>query len=528
MSVWQKIYVSFGLFAVSWMVLDGQTFAQSTSTSKPQRANQPVTRPNILILYADDLGYGDLGIQNSESRIPTPNLDQLARRGMRFTDGHSSSGVCTPSRYAMLTGRYHWRDFHGIVDVFGKSVFQADRLTLPMMLQQQGYHTACIGKWHLGWDWEAIKNPQSPPLQSTNGKKAVFGPDAFEWDQPIPGGPLERGFDYYFGDDVINFPPYAWIENDKFVTAPNAEFDTRQWKKIKEGNWECRPGPMCADWDPYQVLPTLARKGVEFIQAQSGKDQPFCLYFALPSPHAPIIPNDEWDGKSQAGAYGDFVCQTDAICGQLLHALEDSGQSENTIVIFTADNGSEHYAYQRDAKFGHWSSNPFRGAKRDLYEGGHHVPFVIRWPGLTPAGSVSNALVSQIDLFATLAVFFQVTLPDNAAEDSHNLLPVLTGESAPVRTHHVHNTGPDRYALRSGDWILINTENGYQNPINIAWEKRHQYPAADDQPTELYDWTHDVEQRHNVAAKHPDKVVELQTLLTTIRSQQHTAPRLAK
>ncbi len=339
---------------------------------------QAADKPNIVILYADDLGYGDLTCYNPDSKIPTPHLDKLAAEGMRFTDGHSSSGICTPSRYALLTGRHHWRKFHGIVNALGKSVFSPERLTLPEMLQEKGYTTACIGKWHLGWDWDAIRKPGTP-------KKSIQAED-FDWSKSIPDGPLGHGFDYYFGDAVINFPPYTWIENDKVLKAPDTTLKATPKGATKEGRWEARPGPACSDWDFYENLPTLTEKAAAWLKNRKGKQEPFFLYFPLPSPHAPIVPTDEFDGKSQAGAYGDFVVQTDWSCGQLLQALEESGHAENTIVIFSSDNGAEHYAYARDEKFGHWSSHPLRGLKRDIYEGGHRVPYIVRWPGKVAAG----------------------------------------------------------------------------------------------------------------------------------------------
>ncbi len=475
--------------------------------------------PNILILYADDLGYGDVASQNPDGKIPTPHLDKLAEQGLRFSDGHSSSGICTPSRYALLTGRHHWRDFHGIVNAFGKSVFPKERLTLPEMLKEQGYRTAAIGKWHLGWDWDAIR-------QAGKAKGNHFSD--FDWSKPIPDGPLAHGFDYYFGDTVINFPPYCWIENDKVVDPPDTMMDTKKWKAIKEGNWECRPGPMFSGWDPYENIPTTTAKAVEYIQAQKGKERPFFLYFAFPSPHAPIIPNDEFDGKSQAGPYGDFVYETDDACGRILAALDKAGLAENTIVIFTADNGPEHYAYARDKKFDHWSAAPFRGLKRDIYEGGHHVPFIVRWPGVIEPGGSSAALVSQIDLMATLAAVVGFELPDDAAEDSHDLLPLLRGEADAVRTSHVHNTAANKYAIRHGDWVLIDAPNGYQSRVDAAWEKKHNYPADDKQPVELYNLAEDIGQRNNLAAEHPQVVAELKALLAQIREKGHSAPRLAK
>ena len=484
------------------------------------------SRPNVLFLYADDMGYGDFATQNPRSKIPTPNLDRLAREGMRFTDGHSSSGICTPSRYALLTGRHHWRDFHGIVNAFGGSVFKKERLTLPELLKEKGYTTACIGKWHLGWDWNAIKKPGAKAR--AQGRRKSFRPEDFDWNKAIPDGPLAHGFDHYFGDTVINFPPYCWIENDRVVRAPDVLMDTSKWKKIKEGNWECRPGPMISDWDPYQNIPTTTRRGVEFIRRQKDSDSPFFLYFAFPSPHAPIIPNDEFDGKSKAGAYGDFVYETDDACGKLLRALEESGQVDNTVVFFSADNGPEHYAYARDRKFDHWSAEPFRGLKRDIYEGGHHVPFVIKWPGLTKPGSTTDALVSQVDIMATLAEFLEYELPRDAAEDSHSLLPILRGRAKSVRTTHVHNTRKDQYAIRHGDWLLVVAKHGYLSRRDEHWENKRGYPADDDQPVELYNLREDVGQKKNLAERNPEKVVELKSLLEKIRAQGFSAPRLAK
>lgn len=491
------------------------------------QASTRSTQPNILILYADDLGYGDLSCQNPQSKIPTPNLDQLASTSMRFVDGHSSSGICTPSRYALLTGRYHWRKFHGIVNSFGASVFDAERLTLPEMLSNKGYTTAAIGKWHLGWDWESIRHADAKPRETDN-KKQVWGPEAFDWSQTIPDGPLAHGFDHYFGDTVINFPPYCWIEDDRVVKAPETMLDTTRWKaiKVKEGKWECRPGPMVADWDPYENIPTLTKRGIDYIRTQAASQKPFFLYFALPSPHAPIIPNDEFDGKSQAGPYGDFVYETDDACGRLLRALEESGQAGNTIVVFTADNGPERYAYERDKKFDHWSAAPFRGLKRDIYEGGHHVPFLIRWPGVTTGNQVSHALVSQIDLMATLATIVGFDLPEEAAEDSFDLVPLLRGEVSKVRDTHVHNTYKNGYALRQDDWLLIAAKDGYVSRRDATWEAKHDYPTDDDQSVELYDLAADIGQRHNLAANHPEKVAQLKSLLQTTRTRGYSAPRL--
>jgi arylsulfatase A len=477
--------------------------------------------PNIVILYADDMGYGDLGANHPQSKIPTPHLDRLAAEGLRFTDAHSSSGICSPSRYALLTGRHHWRDFHDIVGSFGPAVFKPGQLTLPEMLRRRGYATACIGKWHLGWNWDAIRRPGSPPKSIAHGD--------FDWSRPIPGGPCDHGFDTYFGDDVINFPPYTWIENDRVTTAP----DTMLAPDVvptnpAEGRWECRPGPARSDWNFHRVLPTLTDRAVAFVRGRRGDPRPFFLYVPLPSPHAPIIPNDAFIGRSQAGGYGDFVVQTDDACGRVLEALRETRLDSNTIVVFTADNGAERYAYARDERFDHWSSGPFRGVKRDLYEGGHHVPFLLKWPGVTEAGAVTDALVSQVDLMATLAAATGTELPADAAADSHDLLPWLTGRSAaPPRTTLVHNTNPQQYAIRDGAWLLVAGPTGVASHTNgppAAWLEKHGYHPDDDQPVELYDLETDVGQRHNVAAEHPAKVARLQALLARTRQQPRSAP----
>lgn len=486
------------------------------------------SKPNILFLYADDLGYGDLGCYNPQSKIPTPHLDKLASEGMRFTDGHSSSGVCTPSRYALLTGRYHWRnpELHTVVAAFEPSILEEERLTLAEMLSEAGYTTALVGKWHLGWDWEALRHKQAKQYSDDNRK--YWKPDAFDWSKPIPDGPLAHGFDIYFGDDVINYPPYGWIENDRLLEGPTVLKDESLWQPVKEGNWDSRPGPMVAGWDPYANLPTATEKGVALIKDLAKDSQPFFLFFAFPCPHTPIIPNDEYDGRSQAGPYGDFVVETDAACGALLAALEEAGVSDNTIVFFSSDNGPEYHAYARDLAHGHWSSYPLRGLKRDLYEGGHRVPYIIKWPGLTPEGSVSNALVSQIDLMGTIAAALDMELPENQAEDSHNLIPVLSGARQDARSSFVHNTKEGRYALRHGSWVLIDSGSGQHTfkGDHEAWRKKNGYASTEDSSAELYNLADDIGQKNDVAAKYPERVAALQERLQKILQGESSAPRL--
>lgn len=477
---------------------------------------QDVPLPNILILYADDLGYGDLRSYNPDSKIPTPHLDRLAEMGMRFTDGHSSSGICTPSRYALHTGRYHWRKFHDIVRIFGESKLSPDELTLPEVLQQRGYFTSLIGKWHLGWNWEAIRLPEAKPLNSGR-KETVWGPEAFDWSKPIPGGPLDHGYDHYFGDAVINFPPYTWIENNRVLKVPTTMLNREDQSWVKEGNSEMRPGPAVEGWNPYENIPLTTQKGVELIHQQAKIPGPFFLFFSFPSPHTPIIPSNEFDGTSGAGPYGDYVVETDAACGKLMAALEASGQAGNTIVIFTSDNGPEHYAYERDAKFDHWSAFPLRGLKRDIYEGGHRVPFIVKWPDIIPKGSTSDALISQIDLMATLASVVGFKLPEDQAVDSIDQLAVWRGKKETIRRQHVHNTMPTRWALRDGPWVLIVGENGYHSRVTPQWLEKHTYPPDDDKLFELYNLKYDLGQRFNLADHYPERVIAMRDLLEMLR-----------
>ena len=472
-------------------------------------ADTSLSRPNIVILYADDMGYGDLGVQNPNSKIPTPYLDRLAHEGTRFTDAHSSSGICTPSRYALLHGRYHWRKFHGIVNSFDQPIMDDGRMTLPELLKGQGYRTACIGKWHLGWDWNAIKKQ---PIQ---GNKLVFSPSDFDWTKPIPGGPLSHGFDCYFGDDVPNFPPYAWFENDRIITEPTVMLTTTT--KTAEGSWEARPGPSVKDWDFHAVMPTLTDKAVQWIGKQTNKE-PFFLYFPFTSPHAPIVPAEKFVGKSKANGFGDFVVQTDDTVGRVLQALKEHGFEENTVVIFSADNGPEYYAYDRIKNYDHRSMGPLRGLKRDLWEGGHRVPFIVRWPGVVPPGKISEGLISQIDLFATMAALVGAEIPSGSAEDSYNQLALLKGEAPSARVTLVHNTNPDGYAVRHGEWVLIAKKTGAVSMVPPWFDTTNGY-MANTLPGELYNLRVDLSEKNNLYAEHPDKVAQLTELLEQLRSK---------
>jgi arylsulfatase A-like enzyme len=467
----------------------------------------------VVIIYAYDMGYGDLNCQNPTSKIPTPNLDKLASEGMRFTDAHSSSGICSPSRYALLTGTYHWRRQHQIVGAFGEPFFDDSDITLAQVLKANGYTTACIGKWHLGWDWPFKKSPGGEVRQWGRDVK-FYLPEDIQWDQAIGGGPLDRGFDYYFGDGTINFPPYAWMENDRLLEIPTETMDIQDiGYMVKEGSWEFRPGPKVKGWNPYEVLPTLSAKAVNWIGERT-ENEAFFLYFALPSPHAPIIPNEEFDGLSSAGAYGDFMVQSDWVVGQVIQALKKHGLEENTLVIFSSDNGPESYAWERARKYGHFSMGDFRGLKRDVWEGGHHVPFIVKWPGRIKAGSVSNDLISQIDIMATLASITGIDLPQGAAPDSYDLSSILLGKelNSPVREALVHNTYKHIWGMRKGQWLYINdSTGGLRRPPTFF----HELKGYSDFSTDglLFNMKEDPEQRINLYEQYPERVEELEEIL---------------
>jgi arylsulfatase A len=349
-----------------------------------------------------------------------------------------------------------------------------------------------------------------------NQPEKAFAPSDFDWSKRLSGGPLSHGFDYYFGDDVPNFPPYAWFENDRVATEPSEPLKVTA--KTMEGEWEVRPGPMTPGWDFYAVAPRLTEKSVEWIGRQRAQDGPFFLYAPLNTPHAPIVPGGAFAGRSGVGGYGDFMMQTDADVGRVLRALDENGFAENTLVIFTADNGPEFYAYERVRKYRHRSAGPLRGLKRDLYEGGHRVPFLVRWPRAVRPGSVSDALVSQVDLFATLSAIAGYDLPTKVAEDSYDLGTVWKHNAPSPRRTIVHNTFANAYAVRHDQWLLVANQTGAHNRTPAWFELENGY-SKNEHPGELYDLRADLSQRRNLYAEHPDTVNELKNLLESVRAK---------
>jgi arylsulfatase A-like enzyme len=490
------------------------------------------TKPNILVILADDLGYGDVQCNNLErGKIPTPNIDKLAAQGMRFTDGHSSSGVCSPSRYTLLTGRYHWRTRlqRSIVGVFGEPLIAPDRMTIGTLAKQQGYRTACIGKWHLGWDWPVTKEqrPLLAPMKQPddeankpNKRAAKAGAVATEqqiaawrdiFSKPINGGPSTRGFDLYFGTDIPNWPPFCFIENDRTLGIPTEFLPPEYMVKNQASN----QGPALKDWKLEGILPALGDRTIQFINESVAKKEPFLVYMPLTSPHTPLAVNPEWKDKSKLNLFADFVMETDAVVGRVLDALEKSGAADNTLVVFSADNGCAPYIGVEDLeKLGHYPSGPLRGYKADAWEGGHRVPFIVRWPGKVKAGTVCNQLVYQADLMRTFADVFDVKLPDTAGEDSFSLMPLLKCEDKPIRENAVSASIGGTPALRSGTWKYIPA------PGSGGWGSG----GDQSQPVQLYNLADDLGETKNLAAAMPEKVAEMKALLEKLITDGRSTP----
>ena len=501
----------------------------SASAAAATAAARNSAKPNILVILADDLGYGDVQCYNpSRGKIPTPHIDQLATQGMRFTDGHASSGVCSPTRYTLLTGRYHWRTKlqSGIVGVFGEPLIAPDRMTIGTLAKQHGYRTATIGKWHLGWDWPiapeqrklfqvprpAGKNDEATPtIASVTASPAHLAAWREVFAKPIAGGPTTRGFDTYFGTDIPNWPPFCFIENDRTLGIPSEFLPASGLVK----NQASVPGPALKDWKLEPILPALGDRASAFITAAATRPEPFLLYLPLTSPHTPLAVNAEWKDKSRLNLYADFVMETDAVVGRVLAALEKSGAAANTLVIFTSDNGCAPYIDVAGLEvMGHFPSGPLRGYKADAWEGGHRVPFIVRWPGQVKSGSVCDQLVQQSDLMATFASVLGTKLPDHAGEDSVSLLPLLRGGDRPVRENAVSASIQGTPAVRSGSWKYIPA------PGSGGWGKG----GDQAQPVQLYNLADDLGETKNLAAALPEKVAEMKTLLEKLITAGRSTP----
>ena len=486
------------------------------------------TKPNIVLLYTDDQGYGDVSALNPEAKFRTPNIDRIAREGVIFSDGHSSDGVCTPSRYSLLTGRYSWRTSlkKGVLRADGPCLIEPGRMTIASLLSESGYHTAMIGKWHLQMEFVGER-----------------GKDR-DWSAPFLGGPLEHGFAYFFGIPAsMNYgiltylenrevldPPVLWTRKKTVGYARSFRDAVRPHDYRMTPPYEDMPGTddgwieVAPSFNDELVLENFTAKAVEYLNQVAGEakaGRPFFLYLPLTSPHLPHCTHPDFRGRSNCGNYGDFMEETDYRVGQLLEALDVLGLATNTLVIFSSDNGPEtNYRYHREI-YRHHSSLGFRGGKRDIYEGGHRVPFLMRWPGVIQAGSRVSQPVCQTDLLATVAEIVGEDLPDNAGEDSFSLLAAMK-EAAPgnfSRGPVVHHSASGHFAIREGKWKLnLLRGSGGSLPPRLL------QPRIGEPPFELYNLEVDPGENNNLYFERPDKVDDLKQKMTEIIERGRSTP----
>jgi arylsulfatase A-like enzyme len=452
---------------------------------------------NIILILADDLGYGDLGAYNPSSKIPTPHLNQLAAQGMRFTDAHSPSSVCTPTRYGLLTGRYAWRTKlkQGVLDGYSPFLIEKDRVTLASLLRRQGYRTAGVGKWHLG----------------------LGDAERTDYSQPLRPGPNAAGFDEFFGIPAsLDMPPYLFFENERVVEAPSASIAASEMRR-KGGGGFWRAGAIAPTFKHEAVLPALTEKAVAFIEQQSAEN-PFFLYLPLTAPHTPWMPTAEFRGRTGVDYYGDFTAQVDDTAGRVLKALDESGLAGNTLVVFTSDNGA-HWLPEDVAKWGHRANGNLRGQKADIWEGGHRIPLIVRWPGNIKTGSRSDQLVCLTDLMATIAALTGTALLEDAGEDSLDFSSVLLGRKpgTPLRDTIVHHSADGTFAVRQGQWKLAMAlgSRGFSLPKDLV-------PKAGEAEGQLYNLRDDPQEQHNLWLREPKMVARLKALLEKLKADGHS------
>jgi len=453
---------------------------------------------NVVLILADDMGLASLHAEHPGSGLPTPNLDRLASEGMSFTDAHSGSAVCSPTRYGLLTGRYSWRTSlkAGIVNKWGPPLIAEGRLTIADLGRSAGLRTACIGKWHLGWLW--------PKKGGGTTRKS----SEIDYTQPLGGGPLEAGFEHYFGDDVPNWPPYIWIEDDRALSIPSETMAADSANGVSTG-------PMTPGWSLEAVLPELTRRSVRYIRDRARARERFFLYFPMTSPHTPISPSEAFRGQSGVSAYGDFLLETDWSVGQVLRALDQYGLAEETLVIFVTDNGTSPKAdFSGLSAAGVDLRGIWRGHKADVWEGGHRVPFLVRWPGKVKPGSRCDQPVGLTDVMATVADALQVKLPAGVGEDSRSLLGILRGGvQEPLPDGLVQHSSRGQFAVRVGSWKLCFCpgSGGWSTPRGSAEGKKLGLPEV-----QLYDLSVDPGEQSNLALEQPDRVQAMTELLRKV------------
>jgi arylsulfatase A len=419
-------------------------------------------KPNIIVILCDDLGIGDVSCFNANGKIATPNIDRLANGGMKFTDAHTSSSVCTPTRYALLTGRYNWRTRlqKGVQGGMSPPLIAADRITIAGMLKKQGYWTACAGKWHLGLGWQL--KPATKGFQ--DGIEAGPAGWGVDFSKPFLNGPTTRGFDSYFGISAsLDMVPYTFLRDDRVVEMPTVDKDFPMM--LGRANGKTRRGPAAEEFEANQVLGAITDQSVRWIEeraAAANKGEPFFLYIPFASPHTPIVPTESWQNKSGINHYADFVMETDAAVGRIMDKLKAEGLLENTLVFFTSDNGcSDQADFKTLQAAGHDSSAGYRGFKSKTYEGGHRVPLIAHWPAVVPAGTTCTKLVGLQDIYATCASILGHDLEANEAEDSFSFASLLTSPGSEAsRSSLVHHSLQGRFSFRAGDWKMIYWHDG--------------------------------------------------------------------
>ncbi len=474
-------------------------------------------RPNIVWIMADDMGYGDVGCYGA-TKIPTPNMDRLAAEGMRFTDAHSASAVCTPSRYGVMTGRYCWRSRlqRGVMWGHSRPLIERDRLTVAAMLREQGYATAAVGKWHLGLGW-AFKSGARDLLPSDLDAHNWIeeSGEQIDYSQPFTDGPTTRGFDYFFGiAGSLDMRPYCFLENDRTVGVPDRPKDPI--------NPQQRPGLMVEGWRDEDVDLTFAARACDWLRRQhtASPGQPFFLYLTPSAPHRPCIPPEGFVGASEAGLRGDMVAVVDHMVGQVLDTLDQLGAADNTLIVVTSDNGARPCDVDGET-YGHKSCGDWRGFKADIWDGGHREPFIVRWPGRVPAGSTCDETVCLIDLMATAAAILGTGLPEDAAPDSVNILPYLLGDEVerPLREAIVHHSVDGMFSIRQGPWKLILGlgSGGFSQP-------RREDPAPGGPEGQLYHMADDPAETTNLWLERPDVVERLTGLLERYQGEGRSAP----
>ena len=452
-------------------------------------------KPNIVLVLCDDLGYGDVRAFYPEAKMATPRMDALANEGMRFTDAHSPSSVCTPTRYGLLTGRYCWRTRlkQGVLGGYSPALLEPGRETIASMLKKQGYRTGGFGKWHLG----------------------LGTAEKTDYSQPLNPSPLEHGFDEYFGIPAsLDMPPYVFIDGRRAQEQPTANIADNG--EVKRGPY-WRGGPIAPSFRMEDVVPKITDRACQFIGAAARAKQPFFAYVPFTGPHTPWVPSKPYQKKSKAGLYGDFVEEIDASVGKIVDRLKASGVASNTLLIVTSDNGAPWEKRDSDEAAGHWADANWRGQKSDIQEAGHRVPFIVRWPGKVKAGGVSGQLLCHTDIFATVAEVTGVKLTAGTAEDSYSFAAVLRGAAKSRREATVHHSGNGLFAIRSGEWKLVlgRGSGGFTSPANVT-------PGPGEPVGELYHLKEDPHEDRNLYAAMPDVVKRLSDLLDTWRKQGHS------